>query len=135
MAGNYGANQYKTTSIKTATPGQLLIMLYESAIKSVKLATECMEKKDIAGKGKHICKVHDIINELTNTLNFEAGGNIAEDLERLYTFMSSQLLKGNLENSKECLQTVQKLLETLLSGWKVAVTEAQKSQGNANAKV
>ena len=129
MADNYGAKQYKNTSITTANRGQVLIMLYEGAINSVKKATVCLEKKDIAGKGMAICKAHDIINELTNTLDFEIGGNIARDLERLYTFMAEQLIKANMENSKEPLQKVQKLLETLLSGWRGAVEQVNKGLG------
>jgi flagellar protein FliS len=127
MAGNpYGANRYKQASVQTATPAQILLMLYEGAIKNVKKATECLDRKDIAGKGAYIGKAHDIVNELVNTLNFEVGGNIARDLERLYNFMIEQLVKANSENSKECLQAVQKLLETLLAGWRGAIEQTQK---------
>jgi flagellar protein FliS len=130
MSNNYGANQYRQTAVKTANPGQILIMLYESAIKNVKLAAVAIDKKDIPAKGKHIGKVHDIINELTATLNFEVGGDIARNLERLYNFMVEQLVKANMESSKEPLVTVQKLLETLLDGWKVAVNQTnQPGQG------
>lgn len=126
MADNYGAKQYKATSVTTANRGQVLLMLYEAAINNVKKATVCLEKRDIAGKGMAICKAHDIINELTNTLDFEVGGNIARDLERLYTFMTEQLIKANMENDTKILQKVQKLLETLLSGWKGAVEQVNK---------
>lgn len=128
MAGNYGANQYKQTSVKTANRGQILIMLYEAAIKHVKKASECIDRKDISGKGQSIIKVHDIVNELNNTLDFEVGGQIAKDLERLYMFMTDQLVKANLENKKEPLQQVQKLLETLLEGWRVAVDQVNRGQ-------
>ena len=128
MAGNYGANQYKQTSVKTANRGQILIMLYEAAIKHVKKASECIDRKDISGKGQSIIKVHDIINELNNTLDFEVGGQIAKDLERLYMFMTDQLVKANLENKKEPLQQVQNLLETLLEGWRVAVDQVNRGQ-------
>jgi flagellar protein FliS len=120
MANNY-ANQYKQTAVKTANRGQIVIMLYEGAIQNVKKATVAIEKKDIKTKGVAIGKAHDIINELLNTLDFEVGGKIAQDLERLYNFMTEQLVKANLDSSKEPLQTVQKLLETLLEGWKGAV--------------
>ncbi len=123
----YGANNYKQMSIKTASRGQILLMLYEGAIQNVKKATSAIDKKDLAAKGVHIGKAHDIINELTNTLNFEVGGDIARNLERLYNFMAEQLVKANMENSKEPLQSVLKLLETLLEGWRVAVTQAQKN--------
>jgi flagellar protein FliS len=123
MGNNFGANQYKQTAVKTANRGQIVIMLYEAAIQNVKKAAVAIDQKDIPGKGVAIGKAHDIINELLNTLDFEVGGNIAKDLERLYNFMTEQLVKANMEISKEPLQTVQKLLETLLDGWKGAVNQ------------
>jgi flagellar protein FliS len=135
MAGNYGANQYKQMAVKTANRGQILIMLYEAAIQNVKKASMAIEKKDIATKGTAIGKAHDIVNELMNTLDFEVGGNIARDLERLYTFIIEQLIKANLENAIEPLNTVQKLLETLLTAWREAVDQVNKgtagTTGNA----
>ena len=122
----YGAKQYKQTAITTANRGQVLLMLYEAAIQNVKKASECLDRKDIAGKGQAIIKTHDIVNELLNSLNFEVGGNIARDLERLYNYMSEQLVKANMNNSKETLQTIQKLLETLLEGWRGAVEQVNK---------
>lgn len=122
-------NTYKQTAVTTASRGQILLMLYEAAIRNTKKAIECIEKNDMAGKGTSIGKVHDIVNELANTLDHKVAGNIAADLERLYNFMVEHLLKANLENSKEALQQVLKLLETLYSGWKVAVEEFNKTGG------
>lgn len=122
-----GANQYKQMQIKTASRGQILIMLYEAAIANVKKASIAIDKDDMGAKGLAIGKAHDIINELNNTLDFEVGGDIARNLERLYNFMVEQLVKANLENSKDSLQSVAKLLETLLSGWRGAVQQAQKT--------
>jgi flagellar protein FliS len=126
----YGAKNYKTMSIQSATPQQLLIMLYEGAIQNIKKAISAIEAKNVAEKGKYIGKTHDIINELTLSLNHEVAGQIAKDLERLYNFMVSQLLKANVENDKEPLIAVQKNLETLLEGWKGAVSQFQKDAAN-----
>ena len=125
---NQGANAYKKAAVTTATPGQVLIMLYEAAIRYVKKAADCIDKKDYAGKGVAIGKVHDIINELNTSLNFEVGGEIARNLERLYNFMVEQLVQANSKNSKEHLMTVQKNLETLLEGWRGAVEKVNKGQ-------
>ena len=125
----YGANQYKNMAIKTANRGQILIMLYEAAIQNLKKACVAIDKKDHSKKGLFIGKAHDIINELSNTLDFEVGGEIARNLERLYNFMTERLVKGNLENSKDHLVTVQNLLETLLTGWRGAID--QVNQGNS----
>jgi flagellar protein FliS len=54
------------------------------------------------------------------------GGDIARNLERLYNFMTETLVKANLENSKQHLETVQKLMETLLSGWREAVKQVNQ---------
>ena len=127
MAGN-GYKHYKQTAITTATPGQVLIMLYEGAIQHLRKAAEAMDRKDVAAKCRHIGKAHDIVNELCATLNHEVGGDIARDLERLYNYMGSQLVKANMENNKESVLQVAKLLETLLSGWKGAVEQVQRGQ-------
>ncbi len=119
-------SQYKQTAILTANRGQLLLMLYEAAIQNVKKATLSIDKNDRVAKGMAIGKVHDILNELVNTLDFKVGGDIAKDLERLYNFMIEQLIQANAENSKEKLASVQKLLENLLDGWRVAVDQVNK---------
>lgn len=135
---NNGYKQYKQTSITTASRTQILIMLYEACIRHVKKATLSMESGDMPGKGVAIGKAHDIINELLNTLNFEVGGQIARDLERLYNYMTEQLFKANVENKKEPLLSVQKSLETLLDGWRGAIEQmnreakAAQTQGPGN---
>ncbi len=123
-----GANHYKQMAVKTASRGQILLMLYEAAIKNSKKAMECIDRKDLAGKGQAILKVHDIINELTTTLDFNVGGQVAKDLERLYAYIGEQLVKANINNDKEPLNVITKILENLLSGWRVAVNEYQKTQ-------
>jgi len=123
-----GANAYKQMAVKTASRGQILIMLYEAAIKNTRKAMECIDRKDLAGKGQAILKVHDIINELTTTLDFNVGGKVAQDLERLYAYCGEQLVKANINNDKEPLLNISKILENLLSGWRVAVSEYQKTQ-------
>jgi flagellar protein FliS len=122
----YGAKNYKQMQITTASPAQILVMLYEAAIQNVKKAILAIEQKNPAEKGKYIGKTHDIINELTVSLNHEVAGQIAKDLERLYNFMIAQLLKANVDSDKEPLLSVQKNLETLLEGWRGAIVQFQK---------
>ncbi len=133
MAGGYGANQYKQMQVKTANRGQILIMLYEAAIQNVKKAAAAIDRGDIAAKGLHIGKSHDIINELLATLDHNAGGDIARNLERLYNFMIEKLVKANIEKNKAPLLEVEKLLTTLLDGWRVAVEQVNRQQGQSAA--
>lgn len=123
---SYGAKQYKRAAITTASKGQVLILLYEGAVLNVRGAIHAIETGDIQKKGVCVGKVHDIINELVNTLDFKVGGQIAVDLDRLYTFMIEQLVSANIQNSVEKLKSIEKLLNTLLDGWRVAVQEHEK---------
>jgi flagellar protein FliS len=120
--------QYRKTAVTTATKEQVLIMLYEAAIKHLKKASEACQKNDLVGKGNAVGKVHDIINELNNTLDFNVGGEIAKNLERLYMFMIDEITKGNMSNDAARFDSTRKLLENLLEGWKGALAQLQNQK-------
>lgn len=105
-------------------------MLYEAAIKSTKLAIIAIDKKNLADKGKHIGKVHDIVMELRNSLDHKQAPQLAEQLDALYDFAIGQLLKANINNDPKALENVCKVLTTLYEGWVVAVEDFRK-QGRA----
>jgi flagellar protein FliS len=126
-------NAYRQTAVTTASKEQVMIMLYEGAIKFLKKASDCCQKNDVAGKGVAVGRAHDIINELNNSLNFEIGGEVARNLERLYAFMVDQITQGNMQNDPTKFDTARKLLETLLEGWKGAVQQLQAQKGNRQA--
>lgn len=121
-------NAYRQTAVTTASKEQVLIMLYEAAIKHLKRASECCQKNDLSGKGTAVGKAHDIINELSNSLDFQIGGDVAKNLERLYTFMVEQIVQGNMNNDPEKFDQARKMLETLLDGWKGAVAQLQAAK-------
>ena len=121
-------NAYRKTSVTTATKEQVLIMLYEGAINHLKRASDACQKNDLSAKGISVGKAHDIINELSNTLNFEVGGDIAVNLENLYMFMIEQIIQGNIKNDHTKFDNVRKLLENLLEGWKGAVAQIQSQK-------
>lgn len=116
-------NAYRKTSVTTATKEQVLIMLYEGAINHLKRASEACQKNDLSAKGVAVGKAHDIINELSNTLNFEVGGDIARNLENLYMFMIEQIIQGNIQNDHTKFDHCRKLMENLLEGWKGAIAQ------------
>ncbi len=123
---SYGAKTYKNTAIQTAAPEQILLMLYETAIKSCKLAKAAMEKKNVPDKCKNISKVHDSVMELTSTLDHKKGPEVAAQLESLYEFCINHLLKANMNNDIPAIESVQKVLTTLYEGWVAAVDEVKK---------
>ncbi len=123
-------NAYRKTSVTTASKEQVLVMLYEGAINHLKRASEACQKNDLATKGTAVGKAHDIINELSNTLNFEVGGDIAVNLENLYMFMIEQIIQGNIKNDHTKFDQVKKLMENLLEGWKGAIAQNSAQKGS-----
>lgn len=123
---SYGAKSYKKTSVTTASKEKVLLMLYEAAIKNLKLARIALDKKNIADKCRHIVKAHDIVLELSNTLDHKKGGAVTEQLESLYGFCISQLIKANIENDAAAVDSVLKVMNTLYEGWVAAVDELRR---------
>jgi flagellar secretion chaperone FliS len=123
---------YQKTQVTTASNKHILVMLYEGAIKFVKLARTKMIAKDVAEKGKYISKTLAILSELMNTLDHEKGGQLAVDLENLYSFMIDKLIEGNIKNDPACLESVEKILLTLHVAW-VDVTKNPRPDGVPSA--
>ncbi len=120
---SYGLGAYKKTSVKTASKEQILLMLYQAAIKNCKKAIESIEKKDIAAKGEYIGKLQDIVIELNSSLDFEVGGEVAEELSSLYDFMLFSSTQANIKIDKEPLEGTLEVLTTLYEGWQQAVKQ------------
>ena len=117
-----GLDAYQSTAVNTQSKGRLIILLYEGAIKFLKLAVEKLEAGDFEAKGRYITKAQDIINELNAVLNVEAGGEMALNLRRLYAFMNTHLLEANAKRDPQMIQEIIRILEDLNQAWK-AVAE------------
>ncbi|AYF43144.1 MULTISPECIES: flagellar export chaperone FliS [Halobacteriovorax] len=125
---SYGLGAYKQTSVKTASKEQILLMLYQAAIKNCKKAIEAIEKKDIAEKGQYIGKLQDIIIELNSSLDFEVGGDVANELSSLYDYMLHSSTQANIKIDKEPLKGVLDVLTTLYEGWQQAIKQLRAEQ-------
>ncbi len=124
---------YRETRVRTAGPGQLIVMLYEEAVKQCDRAIEFLDtdlKKKPANIEKinqALGKVHDIITELMASLDFEAGGDIARDLFSLYVFFNRELTEANIVKDMARVKSVRGMLAELSSAWVIAATKAQGS--------
>ncbi|HYW96207.1 MAG TPA: flagellar export chaperone FliS [Bacteroidales bacterium] len=112
-----GVQSYRKTNITTSDPVRLIIMCYEGAIDSLKLAKEKIKEKDYEKKAKAIIKAQDIIEELMSSLNFEKGGEIADNLESLYNYMLRRILQGDLNKDVGAIDEVIGIFSDLLSAW------------------
>ena len=122
---SYGLGAYKKTSIHTASKEQILLMLYQAAIKNVKKGMDAIDNKEIAKKGEFIGKFQDIIIELNNSLDFEIGGEVAKELSSLYDFMLYSSTQANIKIDKAPLEAC------LNEGWTEAIKEIRKDKANS----
>lgn len=118
-----GVQAYKQvnleTSVNQASPHQLIVLLFEGALNAIRLAELFIEKGNIAGKGQAISKAINIIdNGLKSSLDLEQGGEIAENLDQLYQYISQQLVLANLRNDKDKLQVCFNLLDNIAQAWR-----------------
>lgn len=123
------AQAYFQTKVSTTDQGQLLLMLYDGALNFLQQARDKMLAKDYAAKGLLISKTIDIVTELSNTLNMEKGGTLAENLNNLYFLCTARLLQANLKMNVEQLDSVVGILSGLRSAYAqiIETPEAQKA--------
>ncbi|MFM1847677.1 MAG: hypothetical protein RL417_1151 [Pseudomonadota bacterium] len=127
MYGKNAHNAYQTVQVTTTDRGRLLLMMYEGAIKFLRQAKAGLEENDIAKFCRFLSKGQAIIAELMNTLDFEKGGSIARDLDRLYDFMLFYLTEANLHRDGKRVAKVIELLDTIYSAYKEIIEGEKKA--------
>ncbi len=111
------AKVYFETQVTTTSRGQVLIMLYDGAIKFLNQAKELMAAKDYAGKGRLISSAIDVINELASSLNPEKGGELAANLNQLYFYCNKRLFMANSRMDPAGIDEVIKILNGIRSAY------------------
>lgn len=114
------AQEYKRKQIETAKPGELIVMLYDAALDSLKLAEQALKiegPERIEKFHNALIKAQNIITELLVALDLERGGEVAKNLFRLYEFMHRRLVDANITKTVEPIHEVKGLLETLREAW------------------
>jgi flagellar protein FliS len=122
--------KYRTQQVMTASPAQLVYMLYDRAINSLKEAIAAIEAGQIEARWRANNRAIEILNHLWSTLDLKAGGEIARNLDRLYPFMTMRLVQVDLRNSPQPAREVIALLEPLRDAWRDL---AQGSAPESNA--
>ena len=113
--------RYKDAQYSTASPEQLMLMLYEGAIKFARQAQEEMREKNIEGANNKLKKTGDIISELMVSLDMEQGGEIARNLYNLYDYMSRRLIQANIRKDPGLVDEVITLLTSLKESWEEVI--------------
>jgi len=128
LAYSNALSAYRETRIRTASQGQLVIMLYDEAVKQLDLALELatggkLPAPKIERFNKALVKAQEIITELMASLDFDAGGDIARNLFSLYNWFNRELLQSNISKDVERIKAVRTMMDELRSAWQEAVAK------------
>jgi flagellar protein FliS len=122
-AGEYAAVGTQT-GVTEATPHRLIQMLLDGALDKLARARGAMQRKEIAEKGNYITSASSIILGLHDSLDMEAGGEMAINLSNLYDYMIRRLMEGHAANDMNALDEVASLLREIKRGWDAIPDEA-----------
>lgn len=111
------AHVYKANAVLTAPRLKIIQMVYDEAVASLRKAIIHLESGDNPGFRTAILKAQSIVGELFACLNFERGGEIAENLSALYQFSIATLIDANLNRTRSSIEAVLRILSTLEEGW------------------
>ncbi|HPZ63410.1 MAG TPA: flagellar export chaperone FliS [Halanaerobiales bacterium] len=117
--------KYKTAQYSTVSPEQLLLMLYEGAIKYARQAQKDMEERNVEAANNKLKKTEDIISELMVSLNMDEGGEIAQNLYNLYDYMNRRLIQANIRKDPGLVDEVITLLTSLKESWEEVIGRAR----------
>jgi len=125
------ADQYAAvgtqTGVTEATPHRLIQMLLDGALGKIAMAKGAMQRKEIAEKGNHITSASSIIIGLRDSLDLDAGGELASNLDNLYDYMVRRLMEAHGNNDLAALDEVTSLLQEIKRGWDAIPAEAISS--------
>jgi flagellar protein FliS len=121
------ARTYRTNAVMTATPGQLVLMLYDGALKFLDLARRAFEQPPesphrIEEINQHLLKAQAIITELQSGLNLQEGGEFAQTMNRLYSYHNRRLFEANLRKDPAPVAEVERLLREIRNAWAEMLT-------------
>ena len=118
MANMQALNNYRQNQILFSTPAQTVLMLYEGAIRFLGQAiNKLIEKGNMGEKAKLVEKAVNIIDYLKSCLDKDNGGEVTDNLDRIYEYMLIELTEANLNNDKRKIEEVVKLFLPLAEAW------------------
>ena len=112
-----GINTYRQTEVQSRSPLELVVMLYDGALRFTADAREAMVRRDIRSRQQHLSKALAVVSELQNTLDMESGGEVAEHLDKLYGFVRDRLIEASVKQDPKPLDEACRVLMTLREGW------------------
>jgi flagellar protein FliS len=114
-------SSYRKIATQTAPPGQLVLMLFDGALRSLDRAQAGFSCLEIGERNttihNNLSRAIDIVRELNHCLDLEAGGQLAETLRNLYNFFEQRLVESNLKKSRKGIDEILPMVKQLRDAW------------------
>jgi flagellar protein FliS len=130
---NRGVESYRRTEVESRTPIELVVLLYDGAIRFTQEARDAMTRRDILARGAAVSRALAIIAELQSTLDVERGGSLATSLDALYDFVCGRLMDASSRQDVGPLDEALRVLTTLRDGWAGAASPTPPRTDTASA--
>lgn len=117
--------KYLQVSMQTSSRGQILLALYDTAIRYARQGAASIRARNVVAKGRDLQRVSAIVAELTSTLDRSAAPELCDNLEQLYFYMQGRISQANAMLDAEAAEEVARLLETLREAWGQAVAQVE----------
>ena len=122
------AKQYQRQQIETSSPEEILIMLYDGAIRFLVMAKKGLASKDIQVFHNNLIKTQNILTEFMSSLDMDLGGEAASNLFNLYEYLHYRLVQANMKKDEEMIDEVLDHLRKLKGTWEEAIRITQREK-------
>lgn len=112
----------------SASPVQLVVMLYDGSLRFMEEGKRAIIAKDLATQNAKLQRAQKIVMELMSTLNFNAGGEISKNLLSLYSFVLNELVEGNMNDDPDRIDVAMKTMSELREGWVTIEAQSRNKQ-------
>lgn len=123
--------QYRATKVETAGSVDLVVMLYQGAVRFTRLGIDGLSRQDLKASHTNFCRAQDIIVELLGSLNHETGGAIAGQLASIYDYCFRQLVTANIKKDPAPAREVVGILRDLGTAWQEIAAQQRAAQAGA----
>jgi flagellar protein FliS len=129
IAASRAAQAYRRVESESRSPLELVVMLYDGALRFLGEAADAAGRGDIRGRAHGVSRTLAIIGELQSTLDLEKGGAVADQLDDLYTYLTSRLLDVALKQDATAIEEARKLLTPIRDAWSQIATQMPQAVG------
>ena len=120
--------EYMESRVLSAQPAELIELLYQIAIQSLKKAIGHLKSGDAMERAGEVTRAQEAVNELMAALDHSVGASFTQTLASLYAYVQQQILKGHAGQSEEALQRAIGILSTLQDGWQGVTVDLAKAE-------